>query len=172
MEERGVDAGVEAPVRINRYLILAVKVPFVCLDIVAAHYTCRVDTVAVAITCHVVLGLRMKGMPGIVGAEAYVMVGIGTIIESHAVAEVVDGGVVEMARPVQILNFSTSLRVLIINCLKLGAVMGIDSREVGKELWRKLILPVERYIDVAPCVFILLVILIYCGSVVAVIGIV
>ena len=120
------------------------------LDIVAAVDTGCVDLVVFAVACHVVFGLWMKGMPGIVGAKADVMMGRRPIVESHSVAEVVDGGVIEVACPVQILNFSTSLRVLIINCLKLGAVMGIDSREVGKELWRKLILPVERYIDVAP----------------------
>ncbi len=90
-------------------------------------------------------------MQGEVVTETDVVVWCGSVVEGHAVAHVVDGGVVSMFGVLTRRLVAVSVHdTVVFQRPQLGQTVGVHARDVGEELRREDISPVQGSVEVAP----------------------
>ena len=95
------------------------------------------------------LRLRSEHMPCVGCAEAYVVARRGTVVELCVGSRVIDHRAVAVGEEAHLLLTLLAITV-VVGIVVARIVLGERGVEVGKELWREHIVPVEGHVAVAP----------------------
>ena len=148
-EQAGVETRIKAPLRGQSPRIFSKEVQLVRHIAVAARGAYGVVLFGGAHDAALRLRLRSEHMPCVGCAEAYVVTRRGTVVELCVGSRVIDHRAVAVGEEAHLLLALLAVAV-VVGIVVARIVLGERGVEVGKELWREHIVPVEGHVAVAP----------------------